>query len=139
MSSAQTSTITIRDTSIFFNSPSRVKRILTSWAKLCGQKASESVTEWAVDYVANVASREVDQVTKSGVLRTRDKDISTDFGLGFSLPDTYTMLSSYCPRTLRILTNLVTTTKQQRDATAKSTLRKHNVSDPNSLILTNGN
>ncbi|KAJ3492391.1 hypothetical protein NLI96_g67 [Meripilus lineatus] len=119
----------------FFNSPSRVKKVLTSWVKLCGRKAAESVTEWAVDRVAEVTCREFRQVTESGVLRTSNEDISTEFGLGFSLPDTYTTLSTYCPHTLHILTDLATTTKQRQNATIKTTLKKHNLVTSAMIIL----
>lgn len=111
----------------FFNSPSRMRAVLKSWLEEGGQKSRETIIEWATETVSGEIQKEGESVSGQDFLRTKDKDVTSDFGLGFSLPRMFTHIRTFCPLTVCLLMDFATTPRQKREASGAFMAQKQNV------------
>ncbi|KAI0349403.1 hypothetical protein OH77DRAFT_1465461 [Trametes cingulata] len=98
-----------------FGTRGRVEQILTNWVSPSNSKTGRTaVTNWALEHVKSLVSKEGQGVTRAGTLQAFRRPVDKAFAGDFNMPVLLSTLRDLCPSMSQVLFAFSTTQRQQR-------------------------
>ncbi|KAI0349390.1 hypothetical protein OH77DRAFT_1440446, partial [Trametes cingulata] len=105
-----------------FGTRGRVEQILTNWVSPSNSKTGRTaVTNWALEHVKSLVSKEGQGVTRAGTLQAFRRPVDKAFAGDFNMPVLLSTLRDLCPSMSQVLFAFSTTQRQQRKLSGSGT------------------
>ncbi|KAI0654698.1 hypothetical protein C8Q70DRAFT_925283, partial [Cubamyces menziesii] len=118
-----------------FSIPGRVEQILDFWSSSRNSPTGRSaVREWAFTLMKRLMSGEAYTATRDKFLQACTIEVDPNFVLDFSLEHIRNHLTALCPMALDLFRAFSTTSRQEREQSTTSKLRKENLVTSQALV-----